>query len=93
MSRRNGTGQQHRATERTYLDALSTACPPETWGEIVAKAVEDAKQGDAKSREWLAGYLVGRPENAATTLHRIAVEEVAGSDSVARDADLERLFR
>lgn len=53
---------QHRATGRTYLAALSEACPPETWREIVERAIEDAKAGDAKARDWLASYLVGRPD-------------------------------
>jgi hypothetical protein len=92
MTRKTRDLAQHRATGRTYLTALSEACPPETWREIVETAVENAKAGDAKAREWLASYLIGRPENAANTLHQIAVEEVAGTDQIAQDATLARLL-
>ncbi len=90
MPQRNGT--HPRPTGRAYLAALSEACPPDTWREIVAKAVTDAKAGDAKARDWLASFLVGRPEAGAVTLHALAVEEAAGTDAVARDADLESLW-
>ncbi len=81
-----------RPTERQYLAALSEACPPDTWREIVGKAVEDAKAGDPKAREWLASYLMGRPEHKAHSLHRLAVEDATGADAVEKAADLERLF-
>jgi hypothetical protein len=83
---------QHRATGRTYLAALSEACPPETWREIVERTVEDAKAGDYRARDWLASYLVGRPEGASVTLHQIAVEDVAGTDRVEEDATMARLL-
>ncbi len=72
--------------------AIAEACPPEAWREIVEATIVHAKQGDRAAREWLANYLVGRPEGAATTLRAIAVEEVAGTDQVTRDTDLERLL-
>jgi hypothetical protein len=43
---------QHRATGRTYLAALSEACPPDTWRDVVMRAVEDAKAGDYRARDW-----------------------------------------
>ena len=87
-----GPGRPRRATERDYLRAMAEACPPETWRQIVEQAVQHAGQGDRYAREWLSAYLVGRPESTATTLHTLAVEETAGTDQVARDADLERMF-
>lgn len=81
-----------RNTERTYLAAISEACSPETWREIVARTVEDAKAGDAKARDWLASCLVGRPGNDAATLHALAVDELAGADPVRQDADLARIL-
>jgi len=80
-----GPGRPRRATERAYLAALSDACPPETWREIVERAVADAKGGDAKARTWLASYLVGEPSSAASTLHRLAVEEASGADPLAAE--------
>ncbi len=86
-----GPGRPRRDTERTYLTAVSEACPPETWREIVARAVADAKAGDGAARAWLAGYVVGRPATVAVTLHALAVEAAAGTDAVNRDATLEAL--
>jgi len=83
-----GPGRPRRATERAYLAVISEACPQDAWREIVARAVADAKAGDAKARDWLAAYLVGRPEAAAVTLHTLAVEDEAGTDAVAEDASL-----
>src|SRR3954447_5053851 len=88
-----GPGRPPRDTERTYLAALSEACPPETWREIVARAVADAKAGDAAARAWLASYLVGRPTTVAVTLHTLAVEAAAGTDPVDRDAVHEALMQ
>lgn len=82
----------HRATGRTYVSTISEICPPDVWGDIVQKAVDDAKAGDAKARDWLASYLVGKPAGEAETLHALAVEEAAGDDPVAHDADLHRLL-
>lgn len=87
-----GPGRARRATEREYLAALSEACPPDTWRAIVARAVADAEGGDAKAREWLASYLLGRPEHAATTLHKLAVQEESGRDPVASDAIFDAIF-
>jgi hypothetical protein len=58
---RGGPGRPRRATEAQYLATLSEAVTLETWGEIVQKAVEDAKSGDYHARTFLASYLLGRP--------------------------------
>lgn len=88
---KGGPGRPPRTTERAYMSAISEACPPETWSEIVGRAVKDAVAGDAKSREWLASYLVGKADTAAVTLHQIAVEDEAGVDKVQSDAFMEAL--
>ena len=81
-----GPGRPPRATERDYLVALSESCSTDDWQEIVSKAVDDAKSGDAKARSWLAGYLVGEPGSRGEMLHSLAVEFVAGSEPVKLDA-------
>jgi len=82
-----GPGRARRATERAYLAALQEACPPQTWQRIIERAVSDATEGDAKAREWLAGYLVGKPDAVAASLHRLAVQEELGTDPVAEDIE------
>jgi hypothetical protein len=86
-----GPGRPRRATERAYLAALSDACPPETWRAIVERAVADAMAGDAKAREWLAHYLVGKPDSVAATLHALAVDAELGADPVAESITRRRL--
>lgn len=85
-----GPGRPPRATERDYLVALSEACSTDDWQEIVTRAVDDAKDGDAKARAWLAGYLVGEPGSRGELLHTIAVEVAAGSDPLELDAAKKR---
>ena len=77
-----GPGRPRRDTERAYVTALAEACPPERWRLIVARAVADAEGGDAKAREWLGTYLLGKPAGEAPTLHALAVQEATGHDPV-----------
>ncbi len=81
-----GPGRPPRATERDYLVALSESCSTNDWQEIVTRAVDDAKGGDAKARSWLASYLVGEPGSRGEMLHSLAVEFVAGIEPVKLDA-------
>ena len=83
-----GPGRPPRATEREYLKVVLDACPPDTWAEIVARAVADAKAGDGQARAWLASYLVGKPSPNHTALRpsRLLAQEAAGSDPVAEEA-------
>jgi hypothetical protein len=52
-------GRPRRAIEREYLVVLADAVPLDTWREICQAAVETAKAGDPKARDWLARYLIG----------------------------------
>ena len=70
-----GPGRPRRAIEREYLATITEACPPDAWTDIVRRAVDDAKAGDAKAREWLSRFLVGTdPES----LKSIAAKEHRG---------------
>jgi hypothetical protein len=79
-----GPGRPRRPVEADYLRAISDACPLEKWREIVERAVEDARSGDAKAREWVSRHLVGTPQPGALT--EAAAEELAGRDTVAARA-------
>ena len=75
-------GRPCRAIESDYLLAkLSEAVPLSVWQEIVAKAVEEAREGDHAARAWLAGYLCGKPTGDA--LRNLAVDEEVGVDPLA----------
>ncbi len=54
-----GPGRPRRVVETDYLATLSEAVPLDAWQAIVARAVEDAKCGDARARDWLTRYLIG----------------------------------
>jgi hypothetical protein len=59
------------------------------------KAVEDARTGDGKAREWLSRYLFGTEPSPSTVaeppLTELAAAEVAGYDPVADRAGFRAL--
>ena len=65
-----GPGRKPRATEAAYLATLAEVCDEEVWRGICARAVQDALNGDRAAREWVAGYLLGKPAAEAPTLRR-----------------------
>ena len=78
-----GPGRPRRAVEGDYLRALTDRLTPDAWGAIVDTAIDDARAGDAKAREWLARYVLGdRPPS----LFSLAVADAAGDDA---DVDAE----
>jgi hypothetical protein len=81
-----GPGRPRRAVEQEYLAVLNAAVTLDTWQQIVERAVENAKAGDAKAREWLAKYLIGdRPPG----LIELAAAQQAGltvDDQIASSA-------
>jgi len=60
-----GPGRPRRAIEADYLKALTTSVALDDWRAVVARAVEDAKNGDPRARDWLSRYLVGSEPIAA----------------------------
>ena len=44
-----------------YQKKIDTATTLKDWREIIEKAIEQAKRGDAKARQWLSDYLLGKP--------------------------------
>lgn len=57
----NPQGRLPKQTETSYLQVSESVCTFDVWREIVAKAVEQAKRGDARARQWLSDYLIGKP--------------------------------
>jgi hypothetical protein len=57
-----GPGRLPRAREDRYLEITMQTVTFDDWRKIVEKAARQAMAGDAKAREWLSGYLVGKPE-------------------------------
>jgi hypothetical protein len=69
---RFGKGRPPRPIERQYLAALSDAVTLDDWQAVCRRALEDAKAGDAKARDWLARYVLG--EHPMKLLHLAAAE-------------------
>ena len=70
------TTRKRRSVESDYLRVIADKCPVETWGAIVDKCIELAKDGDGPARAWLARYLVGTETtlgDSLTMLERFAL--------------------
>ena len=57
----NPQGRLPKQTETSYLQVSESVCTFDVWREITMKAVEQAKGGDARARQWLSDYLTGKP--------------------------------
>ena len=73
-------------TQASYLRATAATVSLEDWGEVVKTALEHAKEGDAKARTWLSGYLIGTP------IQRIAAIVEDNTEKFAEDERMKLLF-
>jgi len=64
------------------------SCSLEDWALIVAKAVADAKIGDAAARQWLSRYLLGNPDFRAPTPREIELLDASGAEEAAFQTDV-----
>lgn len=58
----NPKGMPKNPKRMAYTEILMTRCTLEEWAQIVNKAIDQAKDGNAAARRWLAGYLIGMPK-------------------------------
>ena len=72
----------HRRTEGDYMGVLLDAVTLDDWRSVMASALRDAKSGDPQARNWLAQYLIGRPEGKAPTPLTVDVNQSNGADPV-----------
>ena len=71
---------QHRRTECDYMGVLLDTVTLNDWRSVVNGALQAAKGGDPQARNWLAQYLIGRPEGKAPTPMNIVVQQLSGTD-------------
>lgn len=71
---------QHRRTEGDYMGVLLDTVTLNDWRSVVNGALQAAKGGDPQARNWLAQYLIGRPEGKAPTPMNIVVQQLSGAD-------------
>ncbi len=72
----------HRRTEGDYMGVLLDTVTLDDWRDVVAGALQLAKDGDSQARAWLAQYLVGKPETKAPTPLTVVVQQLNGADPV-----------
>lgn len=70
----------HRRTEGDYMGVLLDTVSLDDWRGVVSGALRDAKSGDPQARNWLAQYLIGRPDGKAPTPLNIVVQQLNGAD-------------
>ncbi len=56
-----GPGRSPMKKEERYYRLTIESVTDEDWVEIVLTAVNQAKRGQWRAREWLANYIIGRP--------------------------------
>ncbi len=88
-----GPGRPRRQTESDYLRAVQEACSLEDFTAIAAQAVNRARQGDTRSREWLSRYLLGAPTFASPRPSSAAIDEAVGRDEVAEGIAMRGMLR
>ncbi len=67
----NPKGRPSKARETRFLEITQQTVTFEDWRQIVEKAKDQAKRGDAVARKWLGDYLQGAP---------VQRQEVTGAD-------------
>ena len=72
-----GPGRKPRDREMAYLVAMESIVDDQAWLAIVERAVLDAKNGDAKARSWLSGYLMGMPVSRSQEVDKVSPIEEA----------------
>ena len=71
---------RHRRTEHDYMSVLLDVVTLDDWREVVAGALQAAKEGNQQARVWLAQYLVGKSEARAPTPIHVISEELSGNE-------------
>lgn len=83
-----GPGRPRRVVELDYLAALGDALTLADWAAIVARAVTDAKAGDAKARDWVGRYALGsNPMGLFDLARREALGVTAGDEIDTMNAE------
>ena len=62
------------------MGVLLDAVTLDDWRGVVTGALQAARGGDPQARNWLAQYLVGRPDSKVPTPLNILVQQLSGSD-------------
>lgn len=75
-----GPGRPPRATEAGYLATMMRVIDLDQWQAICERARDDALNGDAKAREWIAKYLLGDPGTKAPAPMAVVIDQLLQRD-------------
>jgi hypothetical protein len=64
------------------MSVVMNKCSIDDWQEICGRAVSDAKNGDAKAREWLGKHLMGAVKAEAPTPMTVQQQALTEIDPV-----------
>lgn len=78
-----GPGRPRRAVERDYMATFGDELTLDRWRRIVRSALDDAENGDAKAREWIAKYALGSDPARLFDLAAAEAANVTADDEVA----------
>ena len=84
-----GPGRPRRAVESQYMASIGDVVTVEDWQAIVRRALDDAKNGDGKAREWLAKYLVGAEPPTLLSIAATEQRQEIEADVVVDEVDQE----
>ena len=86
-----GPGRPKARTEEQYLAVVSDTVSLDDWRAVIERAVDQARAGDYRARQWLANYLIGRPKERAEL--RVVTEELLdlANLTIEETAELSRL--
>ena len=82
-----GPGRPRRSTEENYLQVLSEQVTLKDWTEVVQRALDDAKNGDNRARDWLGTYLMGDKPPAMLLKPEPTIDAVAVAAELRKDRD------
>ena len=89
-----GPGRPKRSTEENYLQVLSEQVTLKDWTEVVQRALDDAKTGDNRARDWLGKYLMGdKPAVAMLLKPESTIDAVAVAAELRKDRDYVQFCR
>ena len=57
----NNGGPGRPRNAEAYLEVTRSHVTLGDWAQIIDKAVDQAKRGNAEARKWLASYVIGMP--------------------------------
>lgn len=84
-----GPGRPPRPIETQYLATIGDRVSLKAWGEVVDRALADAKAGNAAAREWLTRHLIGPEPPSLLDVAANEMREISLENEVAKQAVLD----